>query len=79
MPRHGVYEGDEAKKVSMEKAEADVLNAAYAAVTGLFEGLEHAGRVHGNGHHMAQKVAQFAADLLKERWIAEKPAEAKAP
>lgn len=78
MPRHGVYATERAKTVTMEQAEADVSNAAYAAVTGLFEGLEFAGRVRGNGHHMAQDVAKFASELVKKRWIEEKAAETKA-
>lgn len=37
-----------------------------AAMT--FEPLEDAGLVSGNGHHLAQEVAGFAVELLRERW-----------
>ena len=35
----------------------------------LLEQLEGAGLVIGNGHHMRAKIAEFATNLLKERWI----------
>lgn len=74
MPR-SIYEDGKAKTVSVETAEVDVSNAAYAAVVGLFESLEHAGKIRGNGHHMAQEVAKHASDLVKSRWA--EPAAAK--
>ena len=34
----------------------------------IFERLENAGIVHGNGHHMAQEMARKAQDMIDERW-----------
>ena len=49
------------------EAEAVMGNMVYQS-TALFERLEGAGLIRGNGHHMSQQVAKFATDLLKERW-----------
>ena len=38
----------------------------------LFERLEGLKLIHGNGHHLAQKVAEFAVKLLREQWTGEK-------
>ena len=56
---------------SKEGAKAEVSNRAYQAVVGIFEGGEHLRKLRGNGHHMAQRVAKVAADLMDERWIEE--------
>lgn len=40
---------------------------AYAAVVKHYEAAEHAGLIVGNGHHMAQKLAEQAKALLLER------------
>lgn len=53
-------------------AEAELSNAIYAAAR-LLEDLEHAGLVHGNGHHMRQAVAESAVELLRERWTGPRP------
>ena len=53
---------------SKEAAKAAASNAAYAAIVELFEAAEHRQLVRGNGHHMAQEVAAFAADLMGMRW-----------
>ncbi len=55
-----------------EAASAELGSAVYAAAI-LLERLEDAGKVRGNGHHMAQSVAAFATGLLAERWIADPP------
>lgn len=49
-----------------KQIEAEVSDRVYAAAL-VFETLESLGKVHGNGHHMAQKVADFAAKLYRER------------
>ena len=48
-------------------ANAEIESTIYAA-SGLFEDLEHKGLVRGNGHHIRQRVAAFAAGLMAERW-----------
>ena len=52
----------------LKKAQADLSNAIHAASVGIFERLEGEGRIIGNGHHAAQKVAKFAEDELESRW-----------
>lgn len=56
---------------AMLDACADLSNEVYKS-TQLYETLEYKGLVYGNGHHMRQKVAEFAVNLLKERWIEKK-------
>jgi hypothetical protein len=62
-------------KLSAEKLEqiqkdfeAHMSNRVYEACI-LFETLENRGLISGNGHHLAQKMAQEAVDLLKSRWV----------
>ena len=50
------------------KHEIDLSNAVYAASVKIFETLEYAGHIRGNGHHMAQALSAQAVSLLKERW-----------
>lgn len=50
-----------------EGVRAEIVNDVYKVCL-IFETLEGMGKVRGNGHHMAQNVAQYAADLLEERW-----------
>jgi len=57
--------------ISLERAKVEVENAVYRA-TDLYERLEGAGLVWGNGHHMRQKIAKMASDLLEERWNEQK-------
>lgn len=52
---------------TVEQAAAKVSNEVYKA-TSAFEDLEAQGLVIGNGHHMRQRVAEFAASLVRERW-----------
>ena len=60
----------------MDKEEASVSlsNSVYEA-TALIEKLEHAGKVSGNGHHIRQKIAEYAAQVLRDRWIEKKGGE----
>ena len=51
-----------------KEVEADMANAAYHAVVGIFEREECAGHIVGNGHHVAQAVAQVAVKELHRRW-----------
>jgi phosphotransacetylase len=53
--------------MTLEEAQAKIQNEVYAA-TLILEKLEVAGLVTGNGHHMRQKVAAFASEMVKERW-----------
>lgn len=48
-------------------AEADLVNGVYRAAIKIFEGLEHKRVLHGNGHHMAQHVAQNAREYFQLR------------
>ena len=57
--------------LTLEEALSEIGNATYTA-TDLYERLEGSGLVHGNGHHMRQKVAEFAKQLLRERWLDER-------
>ena len=54
--------------MSLEEASAELSRRVYEAAI-LFERLEGAGKVFGNGHHAAQKLAAFAVDDLKARWL----------
>ena len=59
---------EELAAMDLESAQAEIESRVYEAAM-LFERLENAGRIRGNGHHMAQRVAEVAASLLTERWI----------
>ena len=52
--------------VDLEKVKNDLGNDLYK-VLGIFEELEHKGVLYGNGHHMSQKVIEFAQNLIDER------------
>lgn len=54
-------------RMTKEAAVNRISNLVYEA-TALFERLEGAGLVRGNGHHMRQKVAAFAQEMVEERW-----------
>ena len=49
------------------KIEEDVESMAYKAGL-IFEVLEHTGHIIGNGHHIAQEIAEYVKQMLKERW-----------
>ena len=62
------YTDKELKEMDLETACAEISNSVYEA-TLLFEKLEFTDRkIRGNGHHIRQKVAMFAKELMKERW-----------
>lgn len=54
--------------VEVGKAAAALSNVVYSVCAAVYEHLEHRGRVRGNGHHMAQKAAEFVSSLMCERW-----------
>lgn len=56
------------QKASKETLAAELSNRVYAAAVFL-EKTEDAGRIVGNGHHMAQAVAKCAEDKMKEAWL----------
>jgi hypothetical protein len=61
---------EDCKTMGLEFARAEISNRVYEAAR-LFETLECAKRVRGNGHHLAQDVAGYAAQRLEDRWVAE--------
>jgi len=50
---------EEVKEMTEEEIEAEITNRVYEAAL-FFETLEHAGKISTNGHHLAQKIANFA-------------------
>jgi hypothetical protein len=54
-------------EITKESASVEISNRVYQAAL-LFEQLESLGLIQGNGHHLAQKVAEFAKTLLDKRW-----------
>lgn len=61
------YDSGWLSKVTFDQAESEILNAIYKA-SHLFERLEDAGRVRANGHHVQQRLAAVAADMLEDIW-----------
>lgn len=53
---------------TFDEALGEVERRIYAAAL-VFEELEHAGLICGNGHHIAQKMATHASGLLCMRWL----------
>lgn len=53
--------------LTLAEAERELSSAVYSAAL-LFERLEGVGSVRGNGHHVAQNIAQKAVDELRYRW-----------
>lgn len=69
-------EKDKYEKMSFRDAEAELINAIYEA-SAIVERLEYAdtqpgkfysGKVTGNGHHKRQRIAAFAAAVLRQSW-----------
>jgi L-arabinose isomerase len=58
---------EELAEVEHDKIEAEVGNIIYKAAL-IFERLENAGVIAGNGHHMAQQCATHATAMLEGRW-----------
>lgn len=49
--------------------ETEMCNAVYASSVVIFERMERAGEISGNGHHAAQILAEKAVqDLRARRW-----------
>lgn len=63
MPRHDNID-------DLEVAKAIMSNRIYEAVIFL-EKFEHAGKIAGNAHHLAQEICEFAEQLLEKRWQSE--------
>jgi hypothetical protein len=57
----------EPETINQREAEVELGNRIYQAAI-YFEELEGKGLIRGNGHHLAQAVAEYAQTLLKERW-----------
>jgi hypothetical protein len=53
------------EELDWNKLEAEVENKIYAAGL-IFEQLEFAGRIRGNGHHHAQKLSGYASEMLND-------------
>lgn len=58
----------DSKNLTEDQAAAEVERRVYDAL-GIFEELEIAGRIIGNGHHARQKLASAAAQDLRSRWF----------
>jgi len=54
--------------MSLEEAKNIISEETYTH-SRLIELLENVGKIRGNGHHIRQKIAANAENLLKERWI----------
>jgi len=54
-------------ELSKEQA-VHFLRRASEQATHLFERLEAAGKIRGNGWHLQQEVGEKAASLVKEHW-----------
>ena len=64
---HPVSHGNE-REEAIQRIAQDLSNQVYAVTAHLYEEAEHADLIIGNGHHMAQKIAQDAVALLMERY-----------
>ena len=53
--------------MDLETAEARLSSAVYAA-TALFEDLEHAGQIRGNGYQVRQQIAEWTVNEVRRRW-----------
>lgn len=61
------YEYNESKEYTLKEAKRILKNKIYK--TSLFiEHMENLGLWQGNGHTVAQHIAEFAANKLEERW-----------
>lgn len=63
--------------MDVEALAARVSADVHAAVVKHYEDAEHAGLIVGNGHHMAQQIADAAKALLLERHEAHRQAVAR--
>uniref|UniRef100_A0A6H1ZCC3 Uncharacterized protein n=1 Tax=viral metagenome TaxID=1070528 RepID=A0A6H1ZCC3_9ZZZZ len=58
---------DETKKMSREDLENEIINYTYSQML-IFETLEHFGILRGNGHHMAQEMAEKAKEIFNNHY-----------
>ena len=58
---------NEAKEMTKADALIEIEKAVYESTT-LFETLQLAGKVHGSGDLMRQRVYNFAKKVMKEQW-----------
>lgn len=49
-------------------ASVEVSKRIYQLADALFEALEHAQLISGNGHHIAQKLAEYAKQQVALHW-----------
>lgn len=56
-------------ETALEKAKRELKNGIYKVASDILEKHEREGRIHGNGHHAAQKIAEDAGIELVLRWI----------
>jgi hypothetical protein len=59
---------EEIQKLSLEEIQNLVANHIYKAAL-VFERLENAGKIKGNGHHIAQTYGEEAKMTIINRWI----------
>jgi L-fucose isomerase-like protein len=59
---------EEINELSQEEVERRLYNQVYEACK-IIETLERLQKVFGNGHHARQKIADFAIQDLRDRWI----------
>ena len=55
------------RPMTLDDAVNEMKNRVYEAAV-FFEMLEHVGHLCGNGHHVAQHIAQRAGEEVRERW-----------
>lgn len=58
---------DQVKAMTKAELEAELSNRVYAVAV-LFERMEHAGKINGNGHHKAQRLSEAAVAELNRSW-----------
>jgi len=59
---------EEVKAMTKEDAMTYISSLVYEA-SKVIETLENCGKCRGNGHHARQKVADFAAKEIEDRWL----------
>ena len=67
------FSDEQLQSMQLDEAKVELSNRIYEAAR-LIEMLEYCRaedggkRIRGNGHHMRQQIAEYATDLLSERW-----------
>jgi hypothetical protein len=59
---------EQLKTMDKDQIRVEIGNRIYEAAI-LFERLESAGAIRGNGHHIAQAIALHAQEVFDERWV----------